>query len=113
MDGPELSGGESATGPALFRKASPGAAAVDTAHHSVDRALGRRGAGVPLPLGIRAALETHLGVDLGHVRVHLGSEADAAAKAVKAEAFAAGSDIFFQEGTFDLSTAEGRELVAH
>ena len=119
LAGPSLGGEEAAgaatadAGPALFRKATPGNRGPDLAHPAVGKALSRQGAGVALPLGIRSALEAHLGVDLGEVRVHLGAEAHAAAKAVEAEAFATGQDIFFQDGAFDLGTAEGRELVAH
>ena len=96
----------------LFRKAA-GTEAPDLEDPAVDQALSRKGSGRPLPQHLRATLEARMGVDLADVRVHVDTVADAAARAVQAKAFTTGQDIFFRDGAFDASAAEGQELIAH
>lgn len=58
-------------------------------------------------------LEPTLG-DIGHIRVHTGPMATAAAEAMKARAFAIGdSDIFVAESHYSPGTREGVGLLAH
>jgi hypothetical protein len=72
-----------------------------------------RGGGAPLPEPVRADMEHHLGADLTGVRVHTGSRADTLNRAVQAEAFTTGTDIFFTGGSYDPGSSRGRELLAH
>ncbi|MEN3362025.1 MAG: hypothetical protein V7637_6007 [Mycobacteriales bacterium] len=72
-----------------------------------------RGGGAPLPDGLRAEMEHHLGVDLGPVRLHTGSRADTLSRSVQAEAFTTGPDVFFAAGRYAPATSTGRELLAH
>ncbi|MDQ5824926.1 MAG: DUF4157 domain-containing protein [Chloroflexota bacterium] len=71
------------------------------------------GHGLPLDTGVRRILEDTLGADLGCVRIHTGPSADRLASAVRAEAFASGSDLFFREGVYNPGTERGMYLLAH
>lgn len=76
-------------------------------------ARGLRG-GRPLPSTLRQQLEVALGgADLGQVRIHTGSDADQAAQALGANAFAVGQDIGFRAGAYDPDSAAGVALIAH
>ncbi len=79
----------------------------------VDEALARCGNGQPLPTPIRKQMEADLGISLARVRVHTDPVAIAAAKAVRAEAFTVGEDIFFGENRFAPDSREGQKLLAH
>ncbi len=67
----------------------------------------------PLPEGRRRSYEARLGVDLEEVRIHSGYAAQNAAKALGAEAFTVGRDIFLANPGFSGSESEGRKLLAH
>jgi Domain of unknown function (DUF4157) len=72
-----------------------------------------RGRGAPLPDPVRAEMEQHLGADLSAVRVHTGPVADALNRAVTAEAFTTGTDVFMSAGRYNPASTAGRELLAH
>jgi Domain of unknown function (DUF4157) len=69
--------------------------------------------GTPLDDPTRLRLEAPLGRSLGHVRVHTGVDADTAARALGARAFAIGPDLFFRDGAYDPSSRDGQHLIAH
>ena len=69
--------------------------------------------GTPLDEPTRSQLEASVGRSLGHVRVHTGADADAAARALGARAFAIGPDLFFRDGAYDPSSRDGQHLIAH
>jgi hypothetical protein len=69
--------------------------------------------GAPLDDSLRPQLEASLGAKLGHVRVHTGGDADAAAQALGARAFAIGPDLFFRNGAYAPASREGQHLIAH
>ncbi|MGE0059396.1 MAG: DUF4157 domain-containing protein [Dehalococcoidia bacterium] len=73
----------------------------------------KRGTGASLDNATRADLEPALGSDFGDVRVHTDGEADALNRAVSAEAFTTGKDIFFRSGNYNPGSADGRKLLAH
>ncbi|KPM56709.1 hypothetical protein CcI49_26645 [Frankia sp. CcI49] len=73
----------------------------------------RRGAGSPLPEPVRAEMEGHLGADLSAVRIHTDGAAATLNRAVQAEAFTTGSDVFFSPGRYDPTSPTGRGLLAH
>jgi hypothetical protein len=58
-------------------------------------------------------MEGALGTSFGEVRVHTDTEADVLNRSVSAVAFTTGSDIFFSQGSFEPTSAEGRQLLAH
>jgi hypothetical protein len=80
---------------------------------AVEAALQRCGAGQPLPAPVRRTLEAQLGVPLDRVRIHTDRLAADAARAVNAEAFTIGEDIFFAEGAYAPESHEGLRLLAH
>jgi hypothetical protein len=80
---------------------------------AVAAALSGQGAGRPLDATTRAFMEPRFGRDFGGVRIHADSAAATAAKALRANAFATGSDIFFGEGRYQPNSAPGRRLLAH
>jgi len=75
-------------------------------------ARARRG-GAPLDAGLRSRLEAALGTRLDGVRVHTGAEADTAARALGARAFAIGADVFFRDGAYRPEQPDGQRLIAH
>jgi hypothetical protein len=87
---------------------------------ALQQAVGNRAArdllgrsGHRLPPGPRAQMEARFEQDFGDVQVHTGPEADAAAKALQAEAFAHGEHIGFANGTYSPGTQAGDERLAH
>jgi hypothetical protein len=108
-----VAAGGAAGGAALLRSAlrSQGAGPLDP--ETADAIEARRGAGSPLAEPVRAEMEGHLGVDLSAVRVHTDGAAATLNRAVQAEAFTTGTDVFFAPGRYDPSTRAGRGLLAH
>jgi hypothetical protein len=77
------------------------------------RIVASRGAGRPLPGGVRRSYESAMGVGLSDVRVHAGAEADDLNDRLGAAAFTTGSDIFFRGRLPDVTTPSGGHLLAH
>jgi hypothetical protein len=73
----------------------------------------RRDAGQPLSAALARSFEPIAAASLAAVRVHRGSASDDAARAVGADAFAIGRDVFFREGAYDDATPGGLHLIAH
>ena len=96
----------------LYRRAVS-SGAVDPHEPAVEAVLQKRGTGQPLPAEIRHEMERELGISLVGVRIHTDAVAAQAARALAAEAFTLGEDIFFSEGTFAPETTSGRKLLAH
>ncbi|TLD45175.1 MAG: hypothetical protein FAZ92_02552 [Accumulibacter sp.] len=71
------------------------------------------GAGRPLSDGERGYFEPRFGADLGQVRLHVGPQAAAAARSVRARAYTSGRDVVFGAGEFAPEAPEGRRLLAH
>jgi hypothetical protein len=92
-------------------RSGSGAAALD---ETVARAIhAKRGGGQPLDAGAQRDLGASIGHDFSDVQVHTDSEADRLNRAVSAEAFTTGKDIFFREGKYDPGSNQGRKLLAH
>ncbi len=72
-----------------------------------------QGGGQPLAPSAREFLEPRMGRDFSGVRVHSDAGAARLARAVSAEAFTTGNDIFFAEGRYQPDTSAGRGLLAH
>ncbi|MBX3156094.1 MAG: DUF4157 domain-containing protein [Deltaproteobacteria bacterium] len=83
---------------------------ADRDHPAVRTALDRRRGGGGLPAAQRAAMEERLGADFARVRIHTDAVAAEACRALGANAFTIGEDIFFAGGAF---TADNDELLAH
>lgn len=69
--------------------------------------------GRPLPQALRERLARALGANLDGVRIHTGPEAALAARAIAAQAYTIGRDIYFAEGTFQESDPAAERLIAH
>jgi len=69
--------------------------------------------GTPLDDALRSQLEAVLDTNLDAVRVHTDTDADAAARALGARAFALGDDVFFRDGAYDPRQSDGQWLIAH
>jgi len=72
-----------------------------------------KGSGQPLPKSIRTFFESRFGYDFSHVRIHTDPEAAKLARALNAEAFTYGRDIYFREGRYNPNTLTGKRLLAH
>ena len=71
------------------------------------------GKGKPLPEKLRAEMEAGFGVDFRKVKIHTDAESDQMNKALGAQAFAHGTDIYFKSGKFRPETNGGKVLLAH
>lgn len=72
-----------------------------------------RGHGQPLAPAVRADMESRFGSDFGDVRTHTGAEAAELSRALDAQAFTSGSDVFFDSGRYAPAAPAGRALLAH
>jgi uncharacterized protein DUF4157 len=82
-------------------------------HEAAELVARARRGGAPLNAALQRQLEAALGTRLDNVRVHTDSEADAAARALHARAFAIGDDMFFRDGEYDPTSRYGQRLIAH
>jgi hypothetical protein len=72
-----------------------------------------RGSGSPMPDGLRGDMESRFGADFSGVQIHTGGEASQLNRALSAQAFTTGSDIYMGEGKYSPGTDEGQHLLAH
>jgi hypothetical protein len=72
-----------------------------------------RGGGQGLPEALRGKLEQSFGADFGGVTIHANAEADQLNQSLQARAFTTGQDIFFRQGEYAPSSAEGQRLLTH
>jgi hypothetical protein len=75
--------------------------------------LSSSGGGSSLPASTRAFMEPRFGADFSGVRLHTGSEAAQLNRAISAQAFTHGRDIYLGEGKNDLESSAGKQLLAH
>jgi hypothetical protein len=78
-----------------------------------DQLRGQKGGGAPLPSGVRSFMEPRFGADFSGVRLHTGSESAQLNRAISAQAFTQGQDIFLAEGKENIESSAGRQLLAH
>jgi len=72
-----------------------------------------RSSGAPLDHSTRSLMESRLGQDFSHVRVHSDDRAAASANAVEASAYTVGRDVVFGAGQYHPETERGQQLLAH
>jgi hypothetical protein len=72
-----------------------------------------KGSGRPPPAAVRRFFEPRFGHDFAGVRVHTGTVASDATKAVGARAFTVGNDVVFGGGEWSPGTDAGKHLLAH
>lgn len=61
----------------------------------------------------RSFMESSFGNDFSGVKIHTDSNAIQLSKALNAQAFTVGNDIYFNEGKYNPSTTSGKHLLAH
>ncbi len=83
---------------------------VSATHHVEDV---MSSAGVPLDTATRTYMESHLGYDFSHVRIHADQHAAESAEAINALAYTVGHHIAFAPGRYIPQTSKGKNLVAH
>jgi len=71
------------------------------------------GKGAPLSPASQAFFAARMGTDFSNVRIHTGTEADASAKSLRAQAYTVGNNIVFADGKYTSDTADGKKLLAH
>jgi hypothetical protein len=115
---PDAAAGPHALGPAAPPEAvltksasSDGTAGAFAAPPVVQEVL--NSPGQPLDAATRAFMEPRFGHDFSQVRVHTDPEADRSARAVRARAYAASTDIVFDSDSYQPDTQAGRRLLAH
>jgi len=72
-----------------------------------------RGSGHPLPGNVRTDMEQRFGADFSSVRIHSDSESAQLNRALSAQAFTQGRDIYMGEGQYNPGSASGKQLLAH
>jgi hypothetical protein len=70
-------------------------------------------AGQPLEPQTRALMEPRFAHSFANVRVHADAAADQLARGYEAQAFAFGDDLYFRDGAYDPSSAQGLHTLAH
>jgi hypothetical protein len=98
------------------RPYSPGASSPDGGmlEGDVEQAVtSARSGGSPLPLPLRARMESAFEADFSGVKVHRGPAASELSGYLGAKAFTVGGDIFLRDGMPDTATAGGQTLLAH
>jgi hypothetical protein len=96
--------------PAIQRLAYSKSAPADV---SAEVTRGTGGNGHPLDGSTRIFMETRLGHDFSHVRVHTDAAAQQSAQNLNALAYTSGRDVVFAAGRHSPNTQEGRYLIAH
>lgn len=92
----------------IHRKASSPSNADESVPDDFLQSLGQ---GQPLDPATRVFMESRFGLDFSEVRIHADREAGSAAKALSAEAFTLGNDIFFGQGSYRPGASD--PLLAH
>ena len=71
------------------------------------------GSGQQLDPATRSFFEPRLGADLTHIRVHTDSRATESARSIHAKAYTIGQHVILGPGQDQLTTSQGKRLLAH
>jgi hypothetical protein len=77
------------------------------------RIVASKGSGKPLTQETLAYMEPRFGADFSSVRVHTDSEAAGMNRALNAQAFTHGRDVYMGEGKYNPDSDTGKRLLAH
>jgi len=72
-----------------------------------------KGNGSAMDDNTRSSMESGFGADFSGVRIHTDSNAVQMNKSLGSQAFANGSDVYFNEGKYNPSSKDGQHLLAH
>jgi hypothetical protein len=82
----------------------------DDLSQQISSAAGR---GSSLPASTQSEMSDSIGYDFSDVKVHTGPESVQMNKAMGAQAFTHGNDVFFNSGKFNPESTNGKHLLAH
>ncbi|EJL64883.1 eCIS core domain-containing protein [Flavobacterium sp. CF136] len=93
---------------------SAAADANPTDNSNLENNLNRsKGGGSSLPGPVKKEMESGFGADFNNVKIHNDSNAVQMNKELGSQAFANGSDIYFNEGKYNPNSTDGKHLLAH
>jgi predicted ABC-type ATPase len=72
-----------------------------------------KGGGKALPDNVRSKMEGGIGANFNNVRIHTGNKSNQLNRSLGAQAFTSGSDIFFQNNSYNPHSSDGTKLLAH
>ena len=78
-----------------------------------NRLSSSKGGGSALNPELQNSMGSAFGADFSGVRIHTGSNAVQMNKELNAQAFAHGSDIYFNQGKYNINSTSGKHLLAH
>ncbi|NOU93618.1 DUF4157 domain-containing protein [Paenibacillus sp. LMG 31456] len=91
----------------------PAAGGFDVTPSIEQRIQAKSGAGSQMDAKTRLGMEQAMGADFSKVSIHNDAESGKLNEAIGAQAFTKGNDVFFSNGKYDPSSAQGQELLAH
>ncbi len=97
----------------IMRKVENGAAGIPVSSSFASSLNDSKGGGSPLPRDTRNFMENAFSADFSSVRVHANNQASELSKGINAKAFTTGNDIYFNEGEYNPTSADGKHLLAH
>ncbi|MEE3719918.1 DUF4157 domain-containing protein [Tumidithrix elongata RA019] len=92
------------------REAVNGGDASEELESSIQQA---KGSGQPLDPNLQEKMGQAMGADFSSVKVHTDSQSDQLNQSIQARAFTTGQDVFFRKGSYNPSSTDGQELIAH
>ena len=95
----------------LAQRSGDGPSQLDD--ETADRINSQRGRGENLNTSVQAEMQDSFGYDFSNVNIHTSSESDSINEQLGAKAFTTGQDIFFQQGSYEPDSSQGKELLAH
>ncbi len=92
----------------------PGSSDSQTTSSNIESNINSsKGSGSTIPVHTKEQMEDSFGADFSNVRIHTDSSAVQMSKDLHAQAFAHGSDIYFNAGKYDINSGSGKHLLAH
>jgi hypothetical protein len=85
----------------------------DAGNDIESRLAANQGGGSAMPEDLRGNMESRFGSDFSDVHIHTGSESAQLNRALSAQAFTHGSDIYMGEGKYSPGSDGGQRLLAH
>jgi hypothetical protein len=102
---------ESQEGVEVRRKATSRGSTVEG--EAKDQIESIKSGGKPLSPSTLSFFEPRFGRDFSDIRVHIGQQADEAARSINAEAFTHGRDVVVRSGAYEPERPSGKRLLAH
>lgn len=87
---------------------------INTASSSIENQLHKtKGSGQALPTEVQTSMGDAMGANLTNVRIHTDTNAIQMSRALGAQAFTHGSDLYFNKGKYNPKSDTGKHLLAH